>query len=105
SVMVEAPFGGVAVDIIQAPGVRLFLADRHGLLGVVHVPGVVFHLLGVVPPEVGGLGACAAGVFPFGFRRKPIDLAGLFREPATIFHGRVMGDANGWLAATTEAEG
>src|SRR6185436_4173384 len=72
-VPVGAPFAEIAVEIVEAPGVGLFLSDGvSGIAGVFNEPRVVAERSGFVADIPPRLGAGAAGVFPLslGWQRK-----------------------------------
>src|SRR2546428_11475733 len=66
-VLVEAPFGHVAVHVVEAPGIR-FLAPHFLIfeITVLLVPGVVAELGRIVAERGSGGRARPAGVLPFG---------------------------------------
>jgi integrase len=102
-VMVQTPLGDVAGHVVQAPAVGSFLADRVGLLvGVVGEPGVLAQLADVIAPIKRGSAAGPAGVFPLGLGGQPVRLAGLERQPAAVFHRRMMADADHGIALVAE---
>ncbi len=65
-VVVENPFGDVAVNVVEPERVRLLQADLLGPLAVLEVPGVLVELLRVVAEEVGRRRAAAGGPLPLG---------------------------------------
>src|SRR5262249_40950038 len=71
---VGAPLADVAVDVVQAPGVGLLLADgRVVAWRVLVVPGVFAYVLDFAE-RVSGLGAGAAGILPLGLAGQADDL-------------------------------
>ncbi len=93
------------MHVVETPGIRLLLADRLRLLGVLDEPGVFAEGREIVAEGVGGRGPGAAGVLPFGLGRQAIGLARLGREPAAVFHRRVVRDADDRLPLAPEPEG
>src|SRR5207245_457002 len=95
-----------AVHVIQAPGVRLLLANLvRQVLGVLVVPGIVVQLGRIVAEEVGSGRAGPARIFPLGLGREAVGFAGLDREPAAILHGRMVGHAEHRLTFAAVAVG
>ena len=104
-VLIENPFGDVAVDIVQAPGIGKFLADFFvAAVAVVEVPGVLAEFGFVVAKGIGSVRAGAAGIFPFGLGRQAVVVAGFGAEPAAIHAGGVVGHADGREAFLAHAE-
>src|SRR6202000_1063270 len=89
-VLIDAPLSDVTVHVVEAPGIGLFLTDlviaaiAIGQDRIIDEPGVVLQLFRIVAEAVGGLGAGAAGVFPFGLGGQAIKAAGLFAEPLGV---------------------
>src|SRR6266581_5719055 len=104
-VLVEDPFGDVAVNVIKAPGIGLFL---HHLLvfeiAVLIVPGVLGKLFRIIAEEVSGFSSGPAGVLPFGFRRQAIEFAGFGAKPLAIFIGGVVSHGDGGESFFAHAE-
>src|SRR5437016_1194566 len=72
-VMIETPFGDVAVHVVKAPGVGLLLAHGMGLaVRIVREPGVVRKLTRIVAERKSRFGSGAAGVFPLRFGRQTV---------------------------------
>ncbi len=109
------PFPGVAHHVEQAEGVGLELARRRGedvairaqehLGRIARLPGlrrarlvgdvgVATGLLARVAPRPCGQRAGARGVFPFGFRRQPVALAGELFQPVDIGQRVLPADAD-----------
>src|SRR5678815_3409640 len=64
-VLIERPLGDIAENVIQAPWIRLLLADFLIFeVGVLSPPAVLAHRLRIIAPEVSGRGTGARGVFP-----------------------------------------
>ena len=104
-VLIEAPFGDVAVHVVEAPGVGLFLADFLILqIAVVAEPRVFAEFRGVITEGVSGGRSGAAGVFPLGFGRQAIEVAGLCAEPLAIFVGGMLRHADGGIAIFAHSE-
>src|SRR6266496_66139 len=85
-VLIEHPFGHVAIHIVKPPGIWLFLADLLIFeVAVLLEPGVFRKLRGIVSKVISGSRARAAGVFPLGLGRQAIELARLGAKPLAIF--------------------
>src|SRR5262245_9907461 len=93
------PFPDVAVHIKEPPWVGLEASNRSGPIGdqvaaTAVAPAELRTKVGklriaaerglVVAETVAGLGAGARGIFPFGFGRQPIRLAGQALQPRHI---------------------
>src|SRR5205807_1225654 len=81
-VPVGRPLEGVAMHVVEAPGIGLLLADRVRLeSGVPSEPGVLNQVLVVVAEAELALCAGPAAVFPLGFRGQGVLLALFLAEP------------------------
>jgi len=70
-----APFGDIAVHVIEPPAIRLFLPHPVGLPErVARVPGVFFQGARVTSEIALACGPRAAGVFPFRFGGKAVSV-------------------------------
>ena len=103
-VLVLHPFGDVAVHVVQAPRIRLLLADRVVLVfafdgTVAQMPGIVVDLGRIIAERKGGLGSGAAGVFPLRLRRQAVVQPRLRREPFAVPLGGVLSHADGGVSA------
>ncbi len=104
-VLIENPFGDVAMDIVQTPGVGQLLTNFFvSAVAVVEVPGVLAEFGFVVAEGIGSVRAGAAGVFPFGLGRQAIIVAGFGAEPAAIHAGGIMRHADRGEAFFAHAE-
>ncbi len=105
-VLIERPFADVAVDVVEAPGVRFLAADLRVLEvgGVVEVPGVLLQLACVVAKEVSGRGPGPGSVFPFGLGGQAVKVAGLGAEPLAVLVRGVLCHADGRVALAAHAE-
>src|SRR5688572_33502717 len=84
-ILVETPFRQVAMHVVETPRIRLLAADLLIFeIAVVRGPRVILELGRIVAERVGGGGARAAGIFPFGLGRETVILAGLGAEPLAI---------------------
>src|SRR5262249_31368811 len=96
-VAVPAPFGDVAVHVVKAPRVGLFLADGVGaVVGVLRKPGVVPQVVGVLAEVPARLRAGPAGVLPFRLGRQavalaPLDCHELFRQVDLVIARQAVG--------------
>src|SRR5262249_1203304 len=81
------PLEHVTGHIVEAERIRLERSDRCGLLAVplaaAAVAGGVL-LANLVAPEIGGSGAGARRVFPFGLGEQPVYIAGHLGEPSDV---------------------
>ena len=73
------------MQVVQLPGIGLFLPYRTGLaVGVFGIPSIVAQTGLVVAVTIPGRASRPAGVFPLGFGGQPVMLAGLLAEPLAI---------------------
>src|SRR5207302_2029154 len=99
-VAVDAPLGDVAVQVVQAPRIRLLLSSLVVARLAVRVAGVIIRPRGVpekptalaqplrvIAKEVRGGRASAAGVFPLGLARQAVEAAGLLTQPLCVLPG------------------
>src|SRR5437867_3655391 len=104
-VLIEAPFGNVAVHVIKPPWVRLLAADFLVFeITVCLVPGVFPQLRWIVAEGICGSRACPAGIFPFRFGRQAIELPRLRAEPLAIFGGSMVRHADCWITILSHPE-
>ncbi len=84
-VPVAAPFPNVSVQVVQAPRIGLFLANRMSPAARVAIkPGIVLKPGRVITECVACLTPCAAGVLPFRLGGQPISGASLVRHRITV---------------------
>ena len=96
-ILIEAPFGHVAVHVVQPPRIRFFQTDLLvGVVGVVEEPPVLFQVefSGSSPNEYAVVVPCPARVFPFRLGRQTIIVARLRRQPFAIHFGRQLSHAD-----------
>ncbi len=85
SIEIEAPFGDVAVHVVQAPCVGFLQSDRMRLVAaVLEMPGMFIETFRIVAKMPGRRGAGAAGVFPFRLGGQTIEMPGFGAEPTAI---------------------
>src|SRR2546425_10813140 len=104
--LIEAPFGDIAVHVVQAPRIGLLLSYFAIFIvrAIVGEPRVLGELRRVTAEGIGRGCARAAGIFPFRFGGEAIEVTGLCTEPLTVFICGVLSHADGREAVLAPAE-
>src|SRR5262249_1920100 len=93
---VRAPLPGVSVQVVQAPGVGLLLADRTRAypLALALAPAEVTQFVRLVSKVIPRCGARPATILPLGLVGQADFLAALLAEPVTELLGVVPADVD-----------
>src|SRR5262249_31361953 len=100
------PFPNIAVHIVEAESIGLFLANGMWLAAGVRVaPGIFAERRYIVSERIACRGSRPCRVLPFGLGQQPIGLAGDSRKPRNIADGVVPTDINHRLPTAPPAAG
>src|SRR5262249_15662918 len=95
-ILIQNPFDDIPAHIMEAPGIRLFLADLLVFeIAVLFEPGVLAKFARVIAKEIGISRARGAGVFALRFGGQAIELTGLGAQPLAVFIGAMLRHADG----------
>ena len=103
---INHPFGHIAIDIVQTPGVGFFKANGLRTAPTVgSCPGMVGQGCRIVA-KVKALGrTCPCGVLPLRFGREAVENACFQVEPVAVLNRTILGHAHGWLPFFSHAKG
>ena len=103
---VQTPLASVAMHVVQAPWVRLFLANfMRQLFSVTSKPRIISKLGRICSIAISTAGASPTGILPLRFGGQAIPAPSFPAQPPAILHRGVMGDANHRITLTAMPKG